>query len=66
MGDWNRSNAAYQLATDMRPIINDLVDEIVSAERGKSSTRKARKAYAKDAAINRLVSLTHPKPAGKA
>lgn len=60
MADRNHSRPAYQLAIAMRPIISDLVDEIVSAERGKATTRKARKSYAKDAAINRLVCLTHP------
>lgn len=54
--------SAYQLATAMQPIIDDLVGEIVSAERGKATTRKARKTYAKGAAINRLVCLTYPTP----
>lgn len=66
MGERNHSHAAYQLALVMRPIINDLADEIASAERGKPTARKARKIYAKDAAINRLISLTLPTPAGEA
>jgi len=62
MTDRNHSQPAYQLTVAMRPIISDLVEEVVSAERGKATTRAARKAYAKNAAINRLVCLTYPAP----
>lgn len=41
----------------IRRVIDDLVDEVVSAERGKPKPRLARKAHAKGHAVNRIMGL---------
>lgn len=48
---------APDLDTRLRRVVSWLADEIGAAERGKATTRAARKAHAKNEAVNRLMAV---------